>query len=143
MIVLACMLLGLALGGVVGYLLHSWLVFVIAASSLMALGAMLGGLWSVYSTQRHIVAHPEYIDTRAEQAMRAGRWREASRWLLLGAKLANQAAREPRPDREAIAALARRWEDLARTCIHRDVGVNWEAFRAFRDQRRDQHRDQD
>lgn len=74
--------------------------------------------------------------------MAAGQRREASRWLLLGARLAGQAAREPRADREALTALAQPWEALARTCIQRDIGMHWEAFRAFR-ATRDRHRDQD
>lgn len=138
MMMLLCVPLGLALAGLVGYLLHSWLVFVIVAVSLTALSVLLGCLWSMYSLQRRIVAHPELIDTRVEQAMRAGKWREASQWLLLGARLAKQAAREPGQDREALAALAQRWEALARTCMQRHIGVHWDAFRDFRDQHRDQ-----
>jgi hypothetical protein len=138
MMMLPCGLLGLALAGVAGYLLHSWLVFALVAMSLTPLGMMLGWMWSTYSLQRRIVAHPEFIDTRADQAMRAGKWREASQWLLLGARLAEQAAPDPRHDREALEALARRWEALARTCMNRHVGMHWDAFRAFRDQRRDQ-----
>jgi hypothetical protein len=91
----------------------------------------------MYSLQRHIVAHPERIDTRADQAMRAGQWREASRQLLLGARMVTQAARDPGQDREALVALAQRWEALARTCIQRDIDTNWDAFRAFRNQDRD------
>lgn len=130
-------LLGLALAGVAGLLLDSWLVFAVSAVPLTALGILLGWMWSMYSLQRHIVAHPEFIDTRVEQAIRAGQWREASRWLLLGARMATQAARDPGQDRETLVARAQRWEALARTCIQRDIGINWDAFRAFRDQRDD------
>lgn len=138
MMMLPCGLLGLVLAGVAGYLLESWLVFALVAMSLTPLAMMLGWMWSMYSLQRRIVAHPEIIDTRADAAMRAGKWREASQWLLLGARLANQAIPDPRQDREALVALARRWEALARTCIDRHIGMSWDAFRAFRDQHRTQ-----
>ena len=130
-------LLGLALAGVASHLLGSWLVFAVTAVPLTALGILFGWMWSARSLQRRIVAHPELIDTRVEQAMRAGQWREASRWLLLGARMATQAAQDPGQDREALVALAQRWEALARTCMQRHVGIHWDAFRTFRDQRDD------
>lgn len=95
-------------------------------------------MWSLYELQRRIVAHPERFEARVEQVMQDGRWREASRLLLMGAQTVTQAARDPGQDREALLALAQRWEALARTCVVRDVNLDWEAFRAFRDQRRDQ-----
>jgi hypothetical protein len=137
MMMFLCGLLGLALAVVTSYLLHSWLVFAVLAVPLTALGMLFGWMWSTYSLQRRIVAHPELIDTRVEQAMRANQWREASRLLLLGARMATQAARDPGRDRETLVALAQRWEALARTCIQRDIDTNWDAFRAFRNQRRD------
>ena len=135
MMIFPCGLLGLALAALAGYLLSSWLVFAVFAVPLTALGLLSGWMWAAYSLQRHIVAHPERIDTRAEQAMRTGQWREASRLLLMGARMVTQAARDPGQDREALMALAQRWEALARTCIQRDIDVNHDAFRAFRDKR--------
>lgn len=138
MMVFPCGLLGLALAAAAGYLLHSWVVFAVSVVPLTALGMMFGWMWALYTLQRRIVAHPERLDARVEEAMQAGRWREASRLLLMGAKMVTQAARDPGQDREALLALAQRWEALARTCIDRDVGLDWDAFRASREQRRDQ-----
>jgi hypothetical protein len=130
-------ILGFAVAGAAGWLLGSWLAFVISALPLVALGMLFGGIHDMYEQQRRFIDTPELIDVQADELMRAGQWREASRVLLHAAKLVEQAAREPRPDREAVAALAARWEARARTCIHRDVNVNYERFRAWRKRERD------
>lgn len=137
--------LGFAVAAAAGWLLGSWLAFVVCALPLGALGAILGLGHENYEQQQRIIDTPELIDVQADELMRAGEWRRAGRVLLEAAKLAEQAAREPRPDREAIAALAARWEAQASTCIRRDVNDNWERFRAFRERerkrKRDRHRD--
>jgi hypothetical protein len=126
------MFLGITVAGAAGWLLGSWLAFAIGLVPLVVLGALFGWLHDMYSYQRRIIETPELIDVRAQELMSAGQWREASQWLLHAANLVEQAAKEGRPDREAILALAARWQALARTCVQRYVGADYELFRAFR-----------
>jgi hypothetical protein len=133
-------LLAIVVAGAAGWLLGSWLAFAISLVPLIVLGALFGSMRDMYAYQQRIIETPELIDVRVQELMNAGQWREASRELLRAANLVGQAARDERPDREAIQALAARWEALARTCVQRDVGENYEPFRAFRAQRK-RHRD--
>jgi hypothetical protein len=133
--VIAGVLVGLAVAGAAGWLLGSWLVFALSALPLAGLGVMFGMLYRVYRQQRRVIETPERVDAQVDELMRAGQWRQASRVLLYAAHLAEEAAKEPRPDRDALAALAARWDALARTCIGHDVNRRFDAFRAWRDQR--------
>jgi hypothetical protein len=126
------MFLGITVAGAAGWLLGSWLAFAIILVPLVALGALFGSLHDMYSYQQRIIETPELIDVQVHELMSASQWREASRVLLHAANLVEQAAKEARPDREAVAALAARWQALASTCVRRDVGESYELFRAFR-----------
>jgi hypothetical protein len=117
-------LVGLALAGAAGWLLGSWLVFVLCVLPLMVSGLLIGMAWDMDAHQKRIIAHPEVIDGEVAKLMNAGKWREASQRLLFGAKMVEQAAKAPRPDREALLALARRWHAQARVCIDRYTGVH-------------------
>jgi hypothetical protein len=130
------MLVAACVAGAAGWLLGSWLAFAIGLVPLVVLGALFGSLHDLYAYQQRIIDTPELIDVRVHELMSAGQWREASRVLLHAANLVEQAAREGRPDRETVQALARRWESLARTCVQRDVGENYELFRALRERQR-------
>lgn len=133
-------ILGLVLAGAAGWLLGSWLAFAIAVVPLVIVSALLGASFDMYEFQKRIIGKPEIIDDRVDELVRADKWREAARWLLHGARLVEQAAREPRPDREALRALAARWNALARACVQHDVDRNYEAFRAFLHARPDRDR---
>jgi hypothetical protein len=145
MIVLG-ILLGIIVAGAAGWLLGSWLAFAIGVLPLVAVGMLFGALHDMYAYQRGIIDTPELIDVQVHELMSAGQWREASRVLLRAANLVEQAASEARPDRAAVAALAARWEALARTCVQRDVGESYELYRSYRSfgsyrARRKRHRD--
>jgi hypothetical protein len=145
MIVLG-ILLGIIVAGAAGWLLGSWLAFAIGVVPLVMVGMLFGALHDMYAYQRRIIDTPELIDVQVRELMSAGQWREASRVLLRAANLVEQAASEARPDRAAVAALAARWEALARTCVQRDVGDSYELFRSYRSfgsyrARRKRHRD--
>ena len=129
-------LVAVTVAGAAGWLLGSWLAFAIGLVPLVVLGALFGSLHDMYAYQQRIIDTPELIDVKVHELMSASQWREASRVLLHAASLVEQAARDARPDREAVAALAARWEALARTCIQRDVGESYELFRAFRASRK-------
>lgn len=117
-------LVGLALAGAAGWLLGSWLVFALCVLPLMAAGLLLGMPWDMAAHEKRIIEHPEAIDRQVAQLMSAGKWREASQRLLISAKMVEQAAKAPRADRDALLALARRWNAQARVCIDRYTGVH-------------------
>lgn len=139
-------LVAITVAGAAGCLLGSWLAFAISVVPLVVVGMLFGSFHDMYAYQRRIIDTPELIDVQVHELMSAGQWREAGRVLLRAANLVEQAASEARPDREAVAALAARWEALARTCVNRDVGDNYERFRSYRSfgsyrARRKRHRD--
>jgi DNA-binding GntR family transcriptional regulator len=77
------------------------------------------------------------VDDDVARLMSRGKWREAHLRLQHAVALLEQATRTPRPDSDAIDALAARWRSQARVCMDRHLGL---ARRPFRDARAD-HRD--
>lgn len=130
-------LVGIALASTAGWVLGSWLVFAIIVLPLGALGAMLGMGSDMRSYQRLIIAKPAVVDDEVARLTSQGKWSDACLRLRHAVALLEQANRTPRPDREAVQALAARWRSQAEACMDRHLGFDRAPFRNALADRRD------
>jgi hypothetical protein len=130
-------LVGVALASAAGWLLGSWLVFAVSVLPLVVVGALLGMGRDMVGYQRLIIAKPAVVDDDVARLVSREKWREAHQRLQHAVGLLEQATRTPRPDRDAIEALAARWRSQAQTCMDRHLGFERGPLRAARARHRD------